>query len=200
MDELELKPEQIDEPKAESSSIPPELVESLAENAIYALPEYMEYDTYVGVLDFLETLHDQPVTIYCAGNGGSIDHSFAVVDLIRKHGNVTTVLAGAAYSANSSVFCAGATRLVSEHAYLAVHRPYVTLEGGNATLLLSHARNLERSTEAMARIYARAAKPVYDVQWWVRKMNNVKEGHFTRLRADRMIEMGMAQPLYDWTN
>jgi ATP-dependent protease ClpP protease subunit len=177
-----------DQPETVSTAI----VERLSENYIYAIPEDISYVTYVELLDFLTVHLGHAVEVFCAGTGGNSDYGFAMVDLIRNHGRVDTVLIGCAVSAHSAIFAAGANRYISKHGYIGIHKPYYEIHGGDDSVLKTSSIHLERVTKDLAEIYAEASD--LDVSWWTKKMNSVHEGRFYRISSAELIKMNFAQP------
>lgn len=169
------------------------VLESLRGEKIYALPEDIDFDTYAEVLEFLTIYKDDPVTIHCAGGGGSTDVAFAIVDLIRQHGAVRTALMGAAYSSHVIVFASGRDRQVSQHAQIGIHRPYFERVGGHAGELTNRAFYLHDLERQIAELFSDASK--HSDGWWLDVIRSVERGGWVHYNSQSIISMGLAQPL-----
>ena len=166
-----------------------EVINSLAELNVFALPRDINYESYVELLNFL-ALHPDEAVLYCAGSGGDVDYGLASVDLIRKHGKVTGILVGAAYSCSSVIYAACSKRYVGRYGFLGVHRPYINDTHGNSTQLSGHGTGLSISHRQMVEVYVEASQR--DSKWWNDKLNKTREGFFTRLNAETLVSIGMA--------
>ncbi len=160
---------------------------------VHALPYRIDYNAYVNLMHFLTNCDGESVTLYCAGAGGLTDYAFAMVDLIKRHGDVTGYLVGTAYSCHSLIFSACQHRYVTPHSAIATHQPSFEVTGGTADVIHRAAFRLGRIERQIVDLYVSASNQ--DAEWWGAFMKNDLEGDFRFLEASNMIAIEMAQEL-----
>lgn len=172
------------------------VLERLEEFNTYVLPKEIDYDAYVEFIGFITPYWNGVVSVHCNGSGGETDYAFAIVDLIREHGKVSTYLTGMAFSCHSVIFAAGAERFVSEHGAIGIHQPYFENSTGSADAFQERSNRLDNLKAQIAKIYAYASNK--ETSWWLDRINSISDGRFKRYGADMLIHLDFAQPMYDW--
>lgn len=168
----------------------------LLDHKAFVLPKGIEHDTIVDILLALkegrEKWPDSPLSLYCSGDGGSVDAAFAITALIQEDGNIDGYLLGVAYSAHSVIWSGCATRYIYPGSSLGIHRISIDtsnqrIDGPTAQALL---HELEGGTNYAASIYAMASnKPA---AWWIAKMDAARN-RMSIVDADEIIALGMAE-------
>lgn len=106
------------------------------------------------VVAFLEDAGDEPVRIHLNSEGGAVDAATAVFNRIQaREGKTECVIDGLAASAATIIAMACDTIIMPHNAMMMVHNAW-TPRGGNADELRSAADMLEKTSDAMAAIYA----------------------------------------------
>lgn len=168
----------------------------LMEDDIIILPEEINHDTYVLLLRLLHSGRNKAIDLYCRGDGGSSRDALAMADLIRAHGEVTGLLAGAANSSHATIWASCATRYVYPLATIGLHRvswsevPHV--DARSARLVSAE---FEATDRCIAGILAGAAKPEYNSDYWWTLLQDTGSRGVQEFTAQQMIDMGMALPI-----
>lgn len=175
-----------------------ETQKALLEKGVVVLPDVIEHDTYLYVL---EALIERPerVVMYCAGNGGSARDALAIVDLVQQHGHVVGMLMGFALSANSVIWASCIKRYVSPNGGIGVHR----IASRQSDSLIDIAKvNLiaEEYTYIEARmieIYAAASR--LHERTWHGILQEAGSDWYRWFGAAKLVgEMGMAQDISEY--
>jgi ATP-dependent protease ClpP protease subunit len=100
----------------------------LEEVGIIILPARITHETYAMVAESL-VRREKAIRLLVNGTGGEISSAFAMVDLIREHGQVTGLLLGEADSSHGVIWLACRHRYVYPSAALGVHMPALERHG-----------------------------------------------------------------------
>ncbi|MHC2848842.1 ATP-dependent protease ClpP protease subunit [Corynebacterium mucifaciens] len=143
-----------------------------------------------GVLAALKDVEGD-VTIRMNSGGGDAFEGVAIKNVLRSHpGHVTVIVEGLAASAASVIAVGGADRLIMRPgAELMIHDAW-TFADGNAADLEKTAADLERTSQAMAEIYAEKAGTAPEV---MRQMMRDE----TWFSAQEAVDAGLADAVED---
>lgn len=143
-----------------------------------------------GVLAALKDVEGD-VTVRMNSGGGDAFEGVAIKNVLRSHpGDVTVIVEGLAASAASVIAVGGADRLIMRPgAELMIHDAW-TFADGNAADLEKTAADLERTSQAMAEIYAEKAGTSADV---MRQMMRDE----TWFSAQEAVDAGLADAVED---
>lgn len=124
--------------------------------------------------------------------------TLAIVDIIRAHGKVAGVLAGAAESAHGIIFAGCANRYCYPHASIGVHQ-IAWYNAGDLDGI--EAAGIARWTELQERkgaaLFASICKdgPYSTVNYWLDVMRQVGRKRVHDIQAAELVALGMAQPI-----
>lgn len=143
-----------------------------------------------GVLAALKDVEGD-VTVRMNSGGGDAFEGVAIKNVLRSHaGEVTVIVEGLAASAASVIAVGGADRLIMRPgAELMIHDAW-TFADGNAADLEKTAADLERTSQAMAEIYAEKAGTAPEV---MRQMMRDE----TWFSAQEAVDAGLADAVED---
>lgn len=162
------------------------------------LPDEIEHDTYVTLLEALLHVGDNPLVLHCHGNGGISAVSRAMVDLIRQHGNVTGLMAGECNSSHGVVWSSCSRRYVYPHGALGVHRVAKSQLSTrtDAQTFEQFAVDFNRMDMENAHILADASN--HSPEWWYDVIKQAGSGGITMFTAQQLILMEMARPIAEY--
>lgn len=169
----------------------------LDDHGIVILPEEIDHDTFVLVLEATLIRKDAPITLHCHGEGGDSCVAGAIVDIIRHHGRVRGVLAGDANSCHGVIFASCTERYVYPGGRVGIHRVSQTeIRSVTADYAEGVAKLLESHDRRNAKIFASACRDQHhwhEAFWFeVIRVNPRALHHFD---ASFLIECGMARPI-----
>lgn len=105
---------------------------------------------------YLDSINNDPITIYINSPGGYCHAGLAIYDTIKlMKSPITTVCTGMAASMGSILLVAGSKRCALKHSKIMLHEPS-TYTGGKATDVLIEAKEIEKTRLELASIYAEA--------------------------------------------
>lgn len=165
---------------------------TLLEQGVIVLPYIIEHETYAMMVEAL-MMHPKPLKLYCRGGGGDVASAFAIIDLIREHGNVSGMLLGEANSSHGVIWAGCQKRYVYPNGVLGVHMPSQQWQGAvdsrEAWLL---ALEMERYENQIAELYKSICSKEVD---WKQAMAATGSSGMRFLDASWLIENGMALPI-----
>jgi ATP-dependent protease ClpP protease subunit len=167
----------------------------LTEHHIIILPEDINHATYVMMVEALHIMKDDPLALYCRGDGGETRCALAIVDLIKRHGKVTGILPGAAMSSHAMIFAACAYRYIYPNATIGVHQTAVSAIDTrfDSRYAQQIANEFDINDRQTAVIMAGASNKSEDD--WYEIIRSAGSGSYTCFNAEAMIEMNMARPI-----
>lgn len=118
----------------------------------FYLNGFIDSRLYKEVQDFLRNHKGEKVFIVIDSYGGSIFQSFGIAQMIKSHGQVTTLVNGLAASGASIVSVSGAERVITPMSRIMVHGPW-TNEGGNVEKLEKSLQILKETREELRSFY-----------------------------------------------
>lgn len=86
------------------------------------LPGEIDHDAYSMIVEAALLYPDDEIDLYCGGDGGLVRDSFAIVDVIKRHGNFTGLLAGMAYSSHADIWAGCNVRYCYPMSGIGLHR------------------------------------------------------------------------------
>lgn len=167
-------------------------------DSTYILPNQIGHEDYQIAAKVLLSNPQAQIILYCAGDGGSVRDAFAIVDLIRAHGNVVGMLAGTACSCHSIIWASCSQRYVYPYAVLGIHKVgYGELGRGLDTkTALQLIDELGTHERYMAEIYASASNK--SIQWWHKAIQEAGRDEYRLLTSAELVSMAMARPFGDF--
>lgn len=170
----------------------------LNDHGVLILPDDIDHAVFVLVVTACLMRHDQPIKMYCCGDGGEAPTARRIVDVIAQHGRVIGLLPGDANSAHGVIFAGCSERYVYSGAGLGVHR---VARGGINGLDAMHAQaqydEMDGLDRAAAKTLAAACndQKKYGESYWYRAIDRQGRNGVKRFDADFMIKCGIARPI-----
>lgn len=159
------------------------------------LPETIDYDAYSMVANIILNNPDDPIEMFCRGDGGGSRDMLAILDLIHWHGNVDGILFGSAVSSHAIIWAACQNRYIGQFARLQIHGVTMTdLQYSNAISLQQHAAQCEDMNKLSAQILAGASNK--DFNFWYQYMTLTAFGTES-LNAQQLLEFQMGRKFED---
>ncbi len=107
--------------------------------------------------EFAKQMNNLPknkeVVVHINSPGGSIFEGIAIYNILRRHGNVTTVCEGIAASIAAIIFLAGDKRLIVDNSMVMVHPAMFTVQNGDKKEFKEAQQLLERAEQNIRSIY-----------------------------------------------
>lgn len=166
----------------------------LVEHGVLVLPEEIDHNTYVLMVEALIIMRGKRMALYCRGDGGCSRSALAIVDMLRDHGDVDGILYGEANSSHAAIWAACARRWVSPNAMIGVHM--VSWDSLNTRMDAKSAHLIKTQFEIKDRLFAEtfAEASSESVEWWLSHIQ-MTSGAVQRIGASWMIESQMAKPI-----
>lgn len=172
--------------------------ELLEKHGVVALPEILDHDGYLLILSACLMRPDDPITLYCRGNGGSCRTANAIVDLVREHGQVRGVLLSEANSSHAVIFAGCPERYVYPHGLLGIHRTALEdMYHVDAPYARWQAEESDANDRYNAAIFAEACRgrAYYGVDFWYGEIEKAGSRGLKQFNAKFLIDCGMAVPV-----
>lgn len=167
----------------------------LDEHNVLVLPEVIEHETFILIVEALTRMAGREVRLFCRGDGGSSRAALAIVDVIQEYANIIGILPGEANSSHAIIFAGCTERYVYPRGTVGLHK--LAFDFTHVRMDSLYARQLANEYElAEARwceILAAASNhtPIY----WHDVIQNAGSGGIVQFDAAKMIEMGLARPI-----
>lgn len=134
---------------------------------------------------------DEEITMYINSPGGSVPDGLALLDVMAAVPcPIRTVCVGTAASMGSLLFVVGDTRCMLEHAKLMVHDVMMQGVSGSALKIEAITKNLLKSRETIAKIYAKVSGKTLDDIY-------AMTGEDTWMDAQTALQNGFADRIID---
>ena len=119
-------------------------------------PSYWGYISGIDVVNALEPLKGQRVTVRLNSPGGSVDEGVAIYNALKRHeGGVDVIVDSLAASMASGIAMAGETVTMTKGSRMMIHSPW-SIAIGNAKSLRKEAEILDTYEESLIELYGRA--------------------------------------------
>lgn len=172
----------------------------LNDHGVLVLPEELDHAVFVLVLTACLMRPDKEIRLYCRGNGGGSRESYAIIDIIRQHGNVVGLLTSEANSNHGVIFAGCSRRYVYPLGQLGIHRTALSeMYHIDAPYAQNRYDEMESGDRSNARIYASACndQKKYGESFWYRAIDKQGSRGLKQFDADFLIKCGMAMPISD---
>ena len=131
------------------------------------------------------------ITMYINSPGGSVPDGMALLDVMAAVScPIRTVCVGTAASMASLIFAVGDARDMLEHARLMIHDPLLQGVSGSALKIETITKNLLKSRETIAKIYAKVSGKTLDEIYAMTCED-------TWMDAQTALDMGFADRIID---
>lgn len=175
----------------------------LDETAVLMLPEVIDHDAYQMVLEACLMRQDKGIHLFCRGDGGSSRDAYAIIDVIRDHGNVTGFLPGDACSMHAIIWAACAKRFVYPLGTIGLHMVALNhIDHIDAKYAARIAGEYEATDRRNARILADACTSAglqFGVDFWLNTIQHSGSHGITEFDAHFLTDVcKMAYPASDW--
>lgn len=131
------------------------------------------------------------ITMFINSPGGSVPDGMALLDVMAAVPcPIRTVCVGTAASMASLLFVCGDTRDMLEHSHLMIHDPLVQNLSGSALKIEAASKNLLKTREIAAKIYAKVSGKTLDEIYALTCED-------TLLDAEAALQVGLADRIID---
>ncbi|MEW8440965.1 MAG: ClpP-like prohead protease/major capsid protein fusion protein [Candidatus Thiodiazotropha taylori] len=144
------------------------------------------------LMEDLEGLSGQDITVRINSYGGSLVDGIAIYNALKRHdGVVNTEIDAVAYSAASLIAMAGEKISMAQNALFMIHAPW-NIASGNSKRLRKEADDLDKYADAMVSSYLREGGPDAEtIDGWL------KDGEDHYFTADEALEHGLIDVITD---
>jgi ATP-dependent protease ClpP protease subunit len=167
----------------------------LEEHKIIILPEQIAHDTYRLIVEATIRCPDDEIDLYCRGEGGYSADTFAIVDIIRRHGKFVGLALGAVVSSHVTIWASCQKRYVYPHGRLGLHSVLSGVsmpEYMDAKTFIQKGSNCLHIDQADAEILAGSSNK--DAIFWLDKINNAALG-LEWITTAQIIQYDLAWPI-----
>ena len=164
------------------------------EQRVVILPEEIDHSAYKMVLEAALKWPGQEIDLYCRGDGGFIRDAFAIIDVIRQHGNFTGLLTGMAFSSHADIWVACNKRYVYPLGAIGLHQVKIATseQYKDALYLNKKVQEGRRLDKMIASLFAGASKKSFDD--WVGRLCYTGD-NVEWIYEKEIIELEMAEPI-----